>query len=275
MHRARWAGAREKPLATRGVWLGLALACACSGTKVAEEGPSSGGTGGVAGTPGAAGAAAAGEGGSVGAHVGAAGAAGTDGCVGGGGCTPDSVGGSPDNVAGEPDNIGGSPDNIGGSPDNVGGAPDNVGGSPEDPGPLDPGLVEEARALCNEPEDDPATLPTPQYLATQMRGSWIHCKGPQVFGKDEAVGIEFFGDGKFGFLLMDDSLGVVAGRGFDYRGTWEVTDNGDPLTSYQVNMNMPGGGNYVWPSISLKPHKMRLSWMNGNSDYAFISNDGG
>jgi hypothetical protein len=60
--------------------------------------------------------------------------------------------------------------------------------------------------------------------------------------------------------------------GFDYAGTWSVVDttavNGPGV--FQLNLDLPGGGNGAFITFATAPPKMRLSWMLGLSDYASL-----
>jgi hypothetical protein len=137
------------------------------------------------------------------------------------------------------------------------------------PGNFDLGLIRDAERRCDEPEGDPLPITSPADQDAQLVGAWLLCKGSVPFIPDNAAGIQFNANSTFAFLLQD-GRSVRVGAGFDNRGNYGAIDNRHTEFSFQVNMEMPRGGNAISPTISAEPRKLFIAWMGGNSTYSLI-----
>src|SRR5262245_13130273 len=91
----------------------------------------------------------------------------------------------------------------GGSGPATGGSGPTTGGSGPATGGAPPGAsaeeVERARAMCPTPEEGIAVTPSQAAFEAMLVGRWLYCDGPIVFGRVDAAGIRFDGDGSFAF----------------------------------------------------------------------------
>ncbi len=171
---------------------------------------------------------------------------------------------------------GGSEPATGGTATATGGGGPATGGSGPATGDAPPGAtaeeVDRARAICPDPEEGVAATPTQAEFEALLVGRWLHCAGPVVFAREDTAGLRFDSDGSFAFLVNGEDGALRDGAGFDYVGTWELIDTSDfnGPGVFQLNLDMPGGGNPAFLTFATAPPKMRLSWTLGNSDYASL-----
>jgi hypothetical protein len=131
-----------------------------------------------------------------------------------------------------------------------------------------PGLLLNARSVCREPEKDPVWMATPKALSEALVGAWIYCgSGSVPFARNDTLGIRFNDDGTWAFLTIEGAK-LRRLEGLDNRGSWEVINNRTSAYSFQVNLNLFGGGlNPISPVITSPPLRLRMSWMLGKADY--------
>jgi hypothetical protein len=173
---------------------------------------------------------------------------------------------------------GGAPS--GGAPSPQGGSAGITGtggsGTPDPPDPPEPDPtpeeVEDARALCDLPEEGVVLVPDIETFESLLVGRWFRCSGAMFFGR-ESPGIRFNADHSWQFFEEGDDGGLSTGAGFDNFGTWSAQDTSsfNGPNSFQVDIVLSGAGtNFVMPIFATEPLKMRWSTMLGTIDFAFI-----
>jgi len=137
---------------------------------------------------------------------------------------------------------------------------------PEDPTPDEVAVAQERCALPESGIVPVSDIPT---LESLLIGRWLRCDGGAMFFGREDPGIRFDADYGFAFFQPVDDGGLASGQGFDHVGTWVVIDNFNG-TTFQTNLRVAAGENFVFPIFATDPPKMRLSTMLGTIDFAFI-----
>lgn len=124
--------------------------------------------------------------------------------------------------------------------------PGTAGGTPPPPAATSSAPARVLRASCSAPAGGSVEPATEQEFVQKIVGTWLLCKKPSAFGKDDA-GLLISSDGGWARLVRNKAGDLVPASDLNSRGTWQVIDdsqmNGQPV--FQINFHVPGGGTYI------------------------------